>query len=103
MDLRYILSIGLCFLASGASGETMVVKPDPCPAAANAPLVIDLGSMDGAEIGGGRENAGHILVIYAPLRAGWARQRLFARFEIDPEAPREEAGGQPRPCVRKVN
>jgi hypothetical protein len=71
---------------AGAHAETIVLRPDPCPAAAEQPLIIDLGDV---ELFNEDPDAafGRVLVIYPPVRDGWASAHILMRFDLEPTEP----------------
>lgn len=78
-----------------ARAETVILRPDPCPAAAGQPLIIDLGDVE--LFNRDPEAAlGRILVVHPPLREGWASARILMRFDLEPQP----AGGGTPPCPR---
>lgn len=97
MKARRLLigAMWLNLLAVAATAETMVVRPDPCPASADAPKIIMMSRVEAADLNPGRDAARDVLVLY-PVRAqGWASARLLARFDIeDAAAPRRSIIGR---------
>ncbi len=92
--MNRLLPCGAMLLAltcSAARAETVVVRPDPCPKSANQPLIIDLGDVETFTEHPAR-TLGRVLVIYPPVRDGWASARLLMRFDLD--APGSPAGAQ---------
>ncbi len=84
------LLVAISAAASAAQAETIVLSPDPCPAAAELPLIIDLGDV---ELFNEQPEAalGRVLVIYPPVREGWASARILMRFDLEaPPAPEPE-------------
>ena len=88
-------------LVCSATAETLVVRPDPCPFAADAPKIITLGNVEADDLNPDRARTGagtgdrtdHVIVVYPmPLR-GWASARLLSRFDVE-GAPRR----RPRGC-----
>lgn len=84
-------------MAAPAAAETIVIRPDPCPAAAEQPLIIDLGEVEVFN-GAPGETLGSVFVIYPPAGEGWASARLLMRFDFDRtiDAPVSGACGAPR-------
>lgn len=74
--------VAFAIAAPGALAEPIVLRPDPCPAAAEQPLIIDLGDV---ELFNERPEAslGRVLVIYPPVREGWASARILMRFDLE--------------------
>ncbi|MCA8888231.1 MAG: hypothetical protein KDA46_05345 [Parvularculaceae bacterium] len=109
---RFVLSACAMFaLAGPAFARTLSTEASECPVSLRAPLVIDLGSIEPGEGAASDNTDDHVLIIYAPTRAGWARQRLLSRFRVDPAtmgpattgpATVESAGSVPAPCFRRV-
>lgn len=96
-----MLCVAFSAAASAAQAETIVLSPDPCPAAAEQPLVIDLGDV---ELFNEQPEAslGRIFVIYPPVREGWASARILMRFDLEaPPAP-QTARDCPRPRLFRV-
>ncbi len=90
-----IAAMWLNLLGATATAETMVIRPDPCPASARAPGIIDLGKVAAVDLDPQRIAANHIVVLYPVRVRGWASARILSRFEI------EDAGGPPaRPGCR---
>lgn len=75
-----------------AAAKTMVVRPDPCPAPADAPRVIDLNAVD---LNLHRIDARSVIVLYPPQERGWASARILARFNLD----RTERAPIPLACL----
>jgi hypothetical protein len=71
---------------SAANAETIVLRPDTCPAAPEQPLIIDLGDV---ELFNENPEAafGRVFVIYPPLREGWASARILMRFDLEGPIP----------------
>ncbi len=74
--------LALAAIATPAPAETIVIRPDPCPAAAGQPLIIDLGEVELFNAAPGAA-LGNVLVIYPPPGDGWASARLLMRFDLD--------------------
>ncbi|MFN3960004.1 MAG: hypothetical protein ACK4NP_08835 [Parvularculaceae bacterium] len=96
--VRRSIAIATAFLLTGppVRAETVILSPDPCPAAAEQPLIIDLGDVElfnrDPEVALGR-----ILVVYPPLREGWASARILMRFDLEPQAAGAGEPGCSRP------
>jgi hypothetical protein len=88
MKARRILigALWLNFLAVTATAETIVIRPDPCPVAADAPKIIDFEDIEAADLNLDRVAASGVVVLYPVRGDGWASARLLARFELDGEA-----------------
>ncbi len=71
----------LVLAAATARAETIVIRPDPCPAGAEQGLIIDLGDVETFTNDPAR-TFGRVLVIYSPAIDGWASARLLMRFDI---------------------
>jgi hypothetical protein len=100
MKARHLLigAMWLNLLAVTATAETMIVRPDPCPAPADAPKIIMLSKVEAADLNPGRAAARDVLVLY-PVRArGWASARILARFEIEDDSKRQLT---PKFCVHR--
>ncbi|MEZ5895816.1 MAG: hypothetical protein R3C51_05380 [Parvularculaceae bacterium] len=99
---RFIFSACAMFAMAGpAFARTVTAQSAECPESLRAPLVIDLGSI---EPGAGAESDNsddHVLIVYAPTRAGWARQRLLSRFRVDPATIGND-DSIVGPCIRRV-
>ncbi len=95
MRLAFVLIFVLSLTANPARAETIVIRPDPCPAGADQPLIIDLGEV---EVFNASPTAtlGNVLVLYPPAGAGWASARLLMRFELE----RPLASPAAEPCGR---
>jgi len=85
---RFLPFCGLLVLCSAqtARAETIVIRPDPCPAGAEQPLIIDLGDVEAFTSDPGPA-LGRVLVIYPPATDGWASARILMRFDFDPAPP----------------
>lgn len=81
-------ALWLNFLAVTATAETMVVRPDPCPAPADAPRIIVLPDVEAADLNPYRAEARDVLVLYPVRIDGWASARLLARFDLESEGRR---------------
>ncbi|MFN0025056.1 MAG: hypothetical protein ACKVS5_14270 [Parvularculaceae bacterium] len=68
--------------AAPAAAETIVLRPDPCPAGAELPLIIDLGDVE-TFTNDPAGTIGQVLVIYPPVGDGWASSRILMRFDFD--------------------
>ncbi len=82
-----IAALWLNLCAVTATAETMVVRPDPCAAPADAPRIISLGQVEAADLNPDRAR-GEILVLYPVLDEGWASARILARFDIEGDRAR---------------
>lgn len=100
MGRAFYLAVVLAAAAPSAHAETIVIRPDPCPAGADQPLIIDLGEVE--VFNASPEAAlGEVLVIYPPIGQGWASARLLMRFNLDePGAPPRTEGCGPRRIFR---
>lgn len=76
------LTFTLASFAAPARAETIVIRSNPCPSAAEHPLIIDLGDVETFNASPGA-TLGNVLVIYPPLGDGWASARLLMRFDLD--------------------
>lgn len=89
--------IAISAVAPAARSETIVLRPDPCPPAAEQPLIVDLGDVEQFNADPER-SLGRILVIYPPVREGWASARILMRFDLEPPArPEIRPACQDRP------
>ena len=88
-----IAAMWINILAASATAETIVVRPDPCPFAAEAPRIITLSGVEAIDLNPDRATADHILVLYPVPLKGWASARLLARFDIEGERPRRRGRG----------
>lgn len=95
MKARRILiaAMWVNILAASATAETIVVRPDPCPFAAEAPKIITFSGVEALDLNPDRATADHILVLYPVPVKGWASARLLARFDIEGQKPRRGARG----------
>lgn len=103
MTRLLMILVAFSAAASAAGAETIVLRPDPCPAAAEQPLIIDLGDV---EIFNEQAEAslGRVYVIYPPVREGWASARILLRFDLEtppapataPDCPRQRLFQVPR-------
>jgi len=93
--VRRSIAIATAFLLAGppARAETVILRPDPCPAMADQPLIIDLGDVELFNEDP-EASLGRILVVYPPLREGWASARILMRFDLEPPP----AGASAPPC-----
>ncbi|HBK91831.1 MAG TPA: hypothetical protein DDZ68_09180 [Parvularcula sp.] len=82
MARLYSLALALCLWAAPVGAETVVIRPDPCPAGAEQPLIIDLGEVEVFNDAPGA-TLGNVLVIYPPAGEGWASARLLMRFDLE--------------------
>lgn len=83
--------------AAAAAAKTHVVRPDPCPAYADAPLLIDIGDGETVELVPESQMAREVLVLYPVRASGWASARILARFDLEGAPGR---GGRPA-CDRR--
>ena len=86
---KYYLSI-ICFYAAIIStpgdARTYTVRSNDCAKSATLPLVIAGGNVVAVDLNRGRAFAEDVVVIYDRRYDGWASQRLFSRFVLDPES-----------------
>jgi len=86
MKARRILiaALWINLLAAAATARTTVVRPDPCPAPADAPRIIDLDDVEAIDLNPDRAAPPQSVLVVDPARAkGWASARILARFELD--------------------
>jgi hypothetical protein len=88
----HCLALAIVLTAAPAAAETIVIRPDPCPAAAEQPLIIDLGDVEVFN-GAPGETLGNVFVIYPPTGEGWASARLLMRFDLDLALDASDRGG----------
>lgn len=72
-------------LATPGDAKTYTVRSNDCVEGATLPLVIAGGNVVAVDLNQGRAVAKDIIVIYDRRYDGWASQRLFSRFALDPE------------------
>lgn len=89
-------ALWLNFFAVTATAETMVVRPDPCPAPADAPRIVTLSDVEAYDLNPQRAEASEVLVLYPVRIDGWASARLLARFDLESE---RRAPGRRYGCV----
>lgn len=96
----FYFALALAVVSPPLRAETIVIRPDPCPAGADQPLIIDLGEVE--TFNASPEAAlGNVLIIYPPVGEGWASARLLMRFELDaPDARPAETGCGARKLFR---
>lgn len=94
MKARHVLiaAMWVNILAASATAETIVVRPDPCPFAAEVPKIITLAGVEAIDLNPNRGSADHILVLYPVPVKGWASARLLARFDLEGAPPRRRGG-----------
>ncbi len=78
--------------ATPGDARTYVVRPNECPRPADVTLVITGGDVVAVDLNAGRAVAKDVVVIYDRRFDGWASQRLFSRFVLDPESAQSLAG-----------
>ena len=85
MKARRLIIAGmwLNLLAASATAETIVIRPDPCAAPADAPKIVLMGGVEAADLKPDRAAADHILVLYPVPARGWASARILARFAVE--------------------
>ena len=90
MKARHILIgvIWLNILVASATAETTVIRPDPCPAPANAPKIIMFLGPDAEDNNPDRADVDDVVVYFAVPTTGWASARLLARFDVEGEKRR---------------
>lgn len=81
----FIGALWLNLVAVTATAKTMVVRPDPCPAPADAPRVLDIGAADALDLNPDRFRSRSVLVLYPAPEEGWASARILARFDFEAE------------------
>jgi len=84
-------------LAASATAETIVIRPDPCPAPANAPKFVMFLDPEVEESAADEAFADNVVVYFAAPSSGWASARLLARFDIEGEDRRSHRA---RTCGR---
>lgn len=94
MKLRRFLIAGIWSMLMGgsATAETLVIRPDPCPALADAPKIVIMAGVEAIDLNPSRAALDHILVLYPVRVKGWASARLLARFDVEGEPRRRPAG-----------
>lgn len=92
-----IAALSLPLLAAGAAAETVVIRPDPCPAPADAPKFIMFLGPDAEDLNPDRALAEDVVVFYAVPARGWASTRLLARFDLEGAS---RVPVRARPCGR---
>jgi hypothetical protein len=91
MKARRILiaALWLNLLAATATARTTIVRPDPCPAPADAPRIINLDDVEAIDLNPDRAAAPQgVLIVYPAQAKGWASARILARFDLDLRDPR---------------
>jgi hypothetical protein len=78
----FALALASVGAASPVRAETIVIRPDPCPARGEQPLIIDLGEVELFNAAPA-EALGNVFIIYPPAGDGWASARLLMRFDLD--------------------
>lgn len=86
-----IAAMWLNLLAVSATAETIVIRPDPCPAPTNAPKFIMFLDTEAADLNPDRADIEDVAVFYAVPVEGWASARLLARFDVVGQ-PRNRSG-----------
>lgn len=97
MGRAILVSSLLVAAATPSRAETIVIRPDPCPALAEQPLIIDLGDVELFNAAPAT-TLGNVFIIYPPVGDGWASARLLMRFDLDrplDHAPAHECGPAP--------
>jgi len=75
-------------LALGAAAETIVVRPDPCPAPANAPKLIMFLDFPADDLNDDAVDTDNVAVYFITPTEGWAAARILARFDIEGRSAR---------------
>lgn len=70
-------------LALGAAAETIVVRPDPCPAPANAPKLIMFLDVPADDLNDDAVDTDNVAVYFITPTEGWASARILARFDLE--------------------
>jgi hypothetical protein len=78
-----IAAMWLNLLTVSATAETLVIRPDPCPAPANSPKIIMLFDAEAEDLNSGRASVDDVQVFYAIPVEGWASARILARFDVE--------------------
>ncbi|MEL7486071.1 MAG: hypothetical protein AAGJ87_02520 [Pseudomonadota bacterium] len=81
-----IIGLYAAIVATPGDAKTYTVRANDCVRTADAPLVIAGGDVVAVDLNRGRATAQDVLIIYDRQYDGWASQRLFARFALDPES-----------------
>lgn len=101
MTRLLIFTVAYLAATCPAPAETIVLRPDPCPTAAEQPLIIDLGDVELFNEQP-EDSLGSVFIIYPPVREGWASARILMRFDLEtPPAP-QPALECPRPRLFQV-
>ncbi|MCB2112956.1 MAG: hypothetical protein KDD85_05335 [Parvularculaceae bacterium] len=88
-----IAAASFAVFAASAAAETLVIRPDPCPAPADAPKFIMFLDTDAGDLNPDRAFSDDVVVYYAVPRRGWASARILARFDIEGGDRRADLAG----------
>ena len=87
-DLRDHYLFYAAVLSTPGDAKTYTVRSNDCARTADLPLIIAGGDVVAVDLNRGRATSQNVLVIYDSRYDGWASQRLFARFALDPQSAR---------------
>gem|GEM_PF-6972227 len=73
-------------VATPGDAKTYTVRSNDCAKSATLPLVIAGGNVVAIDLNRGRAVAEDVIIIYDRRYDGWASQRLFSRFVLDPQS-----------------
>lgn len=80
-----IAAMWLNLLGVSATAETMVVRPDPCPAPADSPKFIMFLDAGADDLNPDSVSVDNVLILYSVPVEGWASARILARFDVEGE------------------
>lgn len=78
--LRYLALAASCLAAEGARAETIIVRPDPCPAPAGVEILRGPGS---ADLERREDDLVPVIYFVDHRRPGWASRLILARFDVE--------------------
>lgn len=81
-----IVCLYAAIVATPGDAKTYTVRSNDCAETATLPLIIADGNVVAVDLNRGRAVSKDVLVIYDRRYDGWASQRLFSRFVLDPES-----------------
>ncbi len=87
-----VVCLYAAIVATPGDAKTYVVRANECPRPADMTIVITGDDVMAVDLNRGRAAAEDILIIYDRRYDGWASQRLFARFVLDPATGQNLAG-----------
>ena len=81
-----IIALYAAVIATPGDAKTYTVRANSCAVTADLPIIIAGENVVAVDLNQGRAVAENVIVIYDRRYDGWASQRLFARFVLDPES-----------------